>query len=311
MKPFPAGLDTLLATGVYVYCDLYDFTLWDATHLRYTTADTNVLYSGSTYTSRGPFFDTVSSKSKAHWKAGLDLDSWIVQVVPAPVDPITGASFPAQIYNQPWLAAVRAGALRGAVVDIHRLYFAAWPQPWTSPLNAANGYVLVDIFAGRVAEIDVTRSDATITINSFVEILSRPMPRNLYQAPCRWTLFDTGCAITDASFKATGTVVALLSQSAITASGITALGTTDGYYALGRLVWLTGGNVGFPLAIRNYQVTGGTLEFIRPAPFTIAVGDTFTAIAGCDKTLATCIAKFNNKVSFGGFPFVPQAETGV
>src|ERR1043166_5313348 len=120
MKPFPAGLDTLLATKIYVFADLYSFALSDGvTTLRYTTADTDVDYSGNTYTSRGPFFDQISSKSRGHWKAGLDLDTWAVEIVPAPADPITGATFPAKILGQPWLSAARAGALQGAAVPAH------------------------------------------------------------------------------------------------------------------------------------------------------------------------------------------------
>jgi uncharacterized phage protein (TIGR02218 family) len=185
------------------------------------------------------------------------------------------------------------------------------PQPWTSPLNAANGFVLTDIFAGRVAEIDVTRTEATITINSFVELLSRPMPRNLYQAPCRWTLFDAGCAIADTSFKTNGIVGKVLSQSAILSSALVA---TENYYALGRLVWTSGPNVGFPLGVRASQqsiVGSVVVAFIRPAPFTIVAGNAFTIYAGCDKSLSTCTTKFSNAINFGGYPFIPQAETGV
>lgn len=130
MKTFPAGLDTLLATGSYVFCDLYDFTLMDGSHLYYTTADTDVLYNGNVYTSKGPFFDQISSQSRAHWKAGLDLDTWQITIAPAVADPVTGVNYPAKIFNQPWLTAVRAGALDGATVDIHRAYWPAWPT-WT------------------------------------------------------------------------------------------------------------------------------------------------------------------------------------
>ena len=39
--------------------------------------------------------------------------------------------------------------------------------------------------------------------------------------------------------------------------------------------------------------------------FDIAPGDTFTVTAGCDKSLDTCIARFNNVANFRGFPFIP------
>jgi uncharacterized phage protein (TIGR02218 family) len=37
----------------------------------------------------------------------------------------------------------------------------------------------------------------------------------------------------------------------------------------------------------------------------IAVGDTFTVTAGCDKRFATCVQKFDNAVNFRGFPHIP------
>ena len=34
-------------------------------------------------------------------------------------------------------------------------------------------------------------------------------------------------------------------------------------------------------------------------------GQTFTVTAGCDKTVATCSAKFSNAINFRGFPHMP------
>ena len=37
----------------------------------------------------------------------------------------------------------------------------------------------------------------------------------------------------------------------------------------------------------------------------IAMGDTFSVIAGCDKTWKTCRERFGNGENFRGFPFMP------
>jgi uncharacterized phage protein (TIGR02218 family) len=37
----------------------------------------------------------------------------------------------------------------------------------------------------------------------------------------------------------------------------------------------------------------------------MAVGDIFSVEAGCDKTFATCKAKFSNALNFRGFPHLP------
>jgi uncharacterized phage protein (TIGR02218 family) len=309
VKPFPAGLDTLLATKVYVFADLYQFALSDgATFLRYTTADTDVLYAGNVYTSKGPFFDNIQSNSRGHWKVGLDLDTFQVTVMPAAADPITGASYPARIYGQPWIAAARAGALDGATVDVHRAYWASWPtRPLPAPGQLVPTFVLVDYFAGRVAAVDLTRTEAVVSINSHMELLQRSMPRNVYQSACRWTLFDAGCALTRATFAVNGAVVAVTTNGNFT----TNLAQAQDYFTLGMLTWTSGANVGFSRAIRQYTGTGGRIMLLAPMPFTVAPGDAFTAYPGCDKQLSTCINKFNNKVNFGGQPFIPSPETAV
>lgn len=309
MKPFPTGLDTLLATKLYVFADLYQFALSDgATILRYTNADTDVLYGGNVYTSKGPFFDGIKSKGRGHWKAGLDVDTWQVEVAPAPADPITGATYPAKIYGQPWLAAARAGALDGATVDIHRAYWAAWPlRPLAAPGQLVPTYVLVDLFAGRVAALDLTRTEAIVSINSHMEMLNRVAPRNVYQAACRWTLFDTGCALARAGFAVAGTVGVVTSNGTFN----TNLAQVADYFSLGMLTWTSGLNVGFSRAIRRYTgVLGGT-TLLAPMPFTVVAGDAFTAYPGCDKQLTTCTTKFANAANFGGQPYIPSPETAV
>lgn len=307
MKTFPAGLDTLLATGSYVFADLYEFTLTDGTILRYTTCDTDMKVSGVIYTSKGPFFDQISSQARGHWKRGLDLDSWMVTVMPAAVDPYTGASFPAKIRGQPWLAAVRGGALNGAIVSVHRGYLAAWPSPWSSPITPT--YVLSNLFVGRVAAVDTDRTKAIITINSYVEMFSRTMPRAISQAGCRHTLFDSGCAIGEGPFQSTGNVTVLSTL----AQFFTNLPHAAGYFSLGRLTFLNGNNTGFSRGVRNYFGPGssGFIQLIAPFPFAIVVGDLFIVRAGCDKTFETCRDKFGNAANFGGQRFIPVPETAL
>jgi uncharacterized phage protein (TIGR02218 family) len=43
-------------------------------------------------------------------------------------------------------------------------------------------------------------------------------------------------------------------------------------------------------------------------PEPIAVGDTFTVTAGCDKRFATCRDRFDNVLNFRGYPHIPGNE---
>lgn len=313
MKSAPSGLVGLLAGGAFVFCDLYVFTLVTGEVLRYTTADVDVVYGGHTYSS-ALFFDQSGNKAVGHWKTGLDVDTWTVYVMPVEVDPVTGAAFPVTIGSVGWLAAVAGGALDGATVDIHRAYWPAWPQPWTSPLPAysdgSGTYVIVDYFAGRVAGCDLMRNQAVITVNSWLDQFQLSMPRNTWQSSCRHTLFDAGCTLNATSFVGSGIVTTVSNQATFQ----TNLSQAAGYFSLGRLVWSSGLNAGFARTVRYYYGGGsalGGILLIAPMPFTIQGGDAFTIYPGCDKTLATCTGTFNNAVNFGGQDLIPPPETAI
>jgi hypothetical protein len=309
MKTAPSGLVTLLGTGQFVFADLYQFTLITGQVLRYTTADVDIVYSGNTYSS-ALFFDQSGNKAVGHWKTGLDVDTWQVYVMPVEFDPVTLAQFPIKIGNTPWLAAVAAGALTGAQVDIHRAYWSSWPQPWVSPLAAfsdgSGTYVIVDYFAGRTAAIDIMRNQAVISVNSWLDQFKLMMPRNLWQDACRWTLFDAGCTLSQGAFAFSGTAQPGSTQSQIVTVG---LGQPSGYFALGQVTMTSGLNSGFRRTVKAFD--GTTMQLIAPFPFALATGDAFTAYPGCDKSLATCTNKFANAVNFGGEDLIPNPETAV
>jgi hypothetical protein len=310
MKAWAAGLITLLGTRSFVFCDLYTFTLQDGTVLRYTTAQLDILYAGNTYSARWVNIDQPGAKALAHWKIGLDTDTWVVYMMPDPVDPVTGAAYPATIYGQPWLAAVQSGALDGAQVQVDRAYWASWPAPaptWTPT------FVGDRVFVGEVASIDVMRRQAQITINTHMQKLDRLMPQNVYQASCRHTLFDSGCTLSQAAFARPGNTVIQVTPAwfNVTLGGaIPGSGTAQ----LGALLWNTGANAGLRMGLVNYSSLGGGQARIypkQPTAFPITIGDTLTLYPGCDKQFTTCGA-FGNQVNYGGTGMtVPAPEVAV
>ena len=164
---------------------------------------------------------------------------------------------------------------------------------------------LVNIFTGRVVEIDCGRSLATFNINSHLELLSQQMPRNLFQAGCLNTLYDGACTLNRASFAVNGTV------TSATASSVTAsLSQANDYFTLGTVTFTSGQNDGFTRTVKGFT-SGGTFTMLVPLPFVPAGGDTFTIYPGCDKKQATCSTKFSNLANFRGQPYIPQPETGV
>lgn len=291
--------------GAYL-CDLYTFALVGSLNggnpLTYTTADVDVTVpyaSPVTYSSRQVYFDQLSNKAYGHWKIGLDVDTWQVIAAPSPQ---------ALIGGQSWLSALRAGVLDGAIVSVDRAVFdnrggSIGFSRSISPLGVVN------IFTGRVAEVDLGRSNAVISVNSHLELLGVSMPRNLYQASCRWTLFGAGCTLSAANFAVSGTIAANAAAGVNPISATVSAPGGSGTYAMGRLVMTSGGCAGFSRSIRAWTPgSPASLQVMAPFPFALAAGDTFTAYPGCDKQENTCLA-FNNLPHFGGMPFIPAPET--
>ena len=313
VETFSGALKALLATRSFVFADLYTFTTVNGGPvLRYAAADLDIAWGGNTWVHGGPAFDqgqSGGSRPTGHWKVGLDVDSWTVIVAPRLTDPITGAATPDLIAGQPWLQALRGGALDGATVTVDRAYLAAWPTGTNMFSTPATPVGVINIFTGRVAGVDVSRTQVGITLNSHLELLGTSMPRNVFQAPCSHTLFNTGCTLSAASYAVTGSVAAGTTPSVIKANISAPPGS--GTYALGRIVFTSGANATFQRSIRAYLAgLPAQLSLVAPFSFPVAIGDAFTAYPGCDKQQSTC-AMFGNKANFRGQPFIPVPELSI
>jgi len=88
-----------------------------------------------------------------------------------------------------------------------------------------------------------------------------------------------------------------------TGGGIVTLLPASEYYQNGLVTWLTGLNTGLKMEVKRYAI--GSLELFEAMPYTVAMGDTYTVSAGCDKQLSTCRDRFANVINFRGEPHLP------
>lgn len=288
--------------------DLYTVTLFNGQVLRFTSADFDIAALGATYSSGGVRVDKDQSKTQAHWKVGLDVDTWTVVFMPRPFDPMTGTAFPDLVGSVPFIQAAHSGFFDNADFQVDRAYFTSVPT-WPMPPAGAVPLGTKTIFAGKVAAVDVTDVVTVFTVNDYRDLFSISMPRHFYQGQCRHVLFDAGCNASGnmlrSSFAQNWTVQPGSAQNNIIATGIPLPGGSN-TYALGTIVMTSGQNSGFQRTIANWD--GTNMKLVAPFPFALNVGDTFSAAAGCDLTLATC-QLFNNILQFGGTPYVPAPET--
>lgn len=286
MKSATAQTLAILASGQWYKAELYDIVLANsAGTLRWTSYDLPLTVGGNLYSP-----DVIIRRGNVRQERGIKVQTMELTVLPqldAPT-PVTvsGLSLP---------AALRRGVFDGAVVTMYKVFMS-------SPTDTSAG--AVQWFSGRVNEVSPGRWSSRMTIQSHLELLNIPMPRNVIQTGCLHSLFDTGCGLSKASFTSTATCTGSSSTTTFTYSG---LAQATGYFDLGVITFTSGVNNGVSRTVKSYA--SGTIVVINPFPSAPANGDTFSIVPGCDKLQATCSSKFSNIARFKGFPYVPVPET--
>ena len=277
----PGKKATLEVASQICMADLITITTLSGVVLHQTLADVDLYLDGICYDS-----NLKMTRDKTRLIAGVEVDTLSVTIFPEPTNYLGGI---------PLSQAVRAGILDGAEFKLERAFFV---PDWSTFLFK------VIRFSGKVADIeDFTRSEIPLTVNSDIQILNVQMPRDVYQPGCRRVLYGPGCDVIKNSFATAATISAGSTSNVL----IGALSGPERTFTLGTVTMTSGENAGLSRTVKYYA--SGTFYLVLPFPKVPAAGDTFTAFAGCDRTLATCGSVFSNSAKFSGEPFVPAAET--
>lgn len=93
-------------------------------------------------------------------------------------------------------------------------------------------------------------------------------------------------------------------------SGLASPLTADaGYFGYGLCTITSGANAGISREVKSSAPGQWTLQ--DRFPFDLVGNETYSMIAGDDKTFTTCRVKFANQLNFGGFPFVPGQDSAL
>lgn len=198
-----------------------------------------------------------------------------------------------QVQGVPLAQFARLGGFDGGIVAIEKFFSASWTSAACGSLN---------IFRGRVADVDVTGTEVKMTVNSDLELLNIKMPRNIYMASCIHTLYGPGCGLSAAAFTVTGNVTANSTTGQVNCN----LAQAAGFFDLGTIAFTTGDNAGQIRTIKTH--TTGVIVPTYPFEFAPDAGDLFEAKPGCDKTYGTCGTKFANTANNRSFEFIPAPE---
>jgi uncharacterized phage protein (TIGR02218 family) len=185
-----------------------------------------------------------------------------------------------------------AGKYDGAQVQV-------WEASWSGAFPAR---ILAEGLAGG-AEFGTNEFKLEM-VTASERLQQRPILQPVMPT-CRFKLGDARCGVDLEALRVNGTVSGILTTNLFTGSQLRVFDDSgrsevDTYFALGGVTWVTGDNAGVTSQVKSFDGERFVLE--QPLQYPIQVGDTYTAVPGCDRVFATCDDKFSNAIGFGGFP---------
>jgi uncharacterized phage protein (TIGR02218 family) len=149
----------------------------------------------------------------------------------------------------------------------------------------------------RIGKIELVDGRFLAELESPLRLLDRPVGRYLRRR-CDAELGDGRCgmSLAAAEFSGAGTVLETVAPNSFRVEGLHVF--EAGWFSHGRL---TSSGRTFPVS--DHRRAAGETIIVSEAD--MADGATFSIVAGCDKSFATCKAKFGNALNFRGFPHLP------
>jgi len=278
MKTISPDLQTAIENGKIAY--IISITTKGGDNIRYTNHDRPLTVNGNLY-KPGAGLTRVKLTAKGNQEVS------------------------SQEFESAWTVDIdEVSALNGLYDDAQVTF--SWVS-WDHPEHGA-----LEIFKGNLGLLSWTSDGFQAEIHNAIRKLQNPVA-TYYTPFCRHNFGDTtdtnkaipgGCNVNLVSYTFNGTVSGLLTSRRKFIFTGTAAAKANAYFSFGVVTWLTGANTGRKSDVKIHTVDtyGSQVEFYIPTIFEIAPTDTFTIVAGCDKSRATCKTNFNNVVNFGAFP---------
>ncbi|WP_300516683.1 DUF2163 domain-containing protein [Aliiroseovarius sp.] len=273
-----AEFEAHLASGLTSVARCFRLERRDGTVHGFTDHDVDLTFGGTRYKA-----DTGLTARALQQTTGLSIDN----------TEALGALSDASVSE----ADIRAGRYDGARVE-------AWLVNW----NDTDQRLMQ--FRGTIGEVTRGAGGFQAELQGLTEALNQPQGR-AYQAPCSAVLGDGRCGF---DFDAVPGYQAEVAVEVVKAGVIFRFaelsGFTDRWFEKGRFEVLTGPAAGLVGVVKNDRLSsdGREIELWEALRAPVSTGDMLRIQAGCDKRFETCRLKFDNAVSFRGFPHIPGED---
>lgn len=278
MKTVSTALNNILTGQTnLLMADLWTITLKNGTVLRYTNADTNIIYDGNTFICH----DVLCKGAGVNWNVGLESDEDEIEMYP------NQGSSPSMIGAIPFKSAIHFGLFDRALVRRERAFMTTWGD--TTP-----GTVI--LFIGEITDADASRNTAVLRCKDLRYLLNTNMPSRQYQPTCSYVFGDSRCQVNRSLLTKNSAVNVGSSGSVINCD----LSDVAGYFNNGVLTFTNGLNEGLRRSVKYWNA--GQAQLVSPFPNTPQVGDTFSIVPGCSKNLAGSTQAFAAAALSGSTP---------
>jgi uncharacterized phage protein (TIGR02218 family) len=195
-----------------------------------------------------------------------------------------------------------AGALSGAAIAERDLLSGRWDgaRVVVRAIDWSDGSVVAELGEGRIGAVELRDGTFTAELAGIAASLDRPVSEST-SPECRAELGDRRCRVAMAGRRRFARALSI-DDAVLTVDADEPLANA---YGGGLLRWFGGDNAGLESAIAHSD--GATLTLRAPPRFA-PDGALIELIEGCDKSLATCAARFANAVNFRGEPYLPGID---
>jgi len=256
-------------------CELFEFTLRNSNTYYYCTHDEDLDWGSPSKR----YYSAPIQRTVIDSNMNLEVDRASIKL-----SGITGQLF--DIVNKP--------ILDGVYVVIKR---ALWAEGTGMEFT---------VFAGT-GNVSFDRNEIDLPITSILNTLNIGCPRNIFQQPCNYSLFDTGCTLNQTDYKSSSTASSdSVNEYTIIDAAFTVPVGDPNKYSLGE-VHITSGNNTEERRMIIFAVDG-LITLAVPLSYKMEAGDTYDYYPGCDGTPEICRDRFSNEENFYGFVYLPAAE---
>lgn len=272
MKSISNELATHLAQETTTLAQCWKIIRRDSTVLGFTSHDADIVYDGVTYLAASGFTPSAVESQSSLAVDNLDIEGVLDS------EAITEGD-------------ILAGRYDFAEVETFLINYADTSQG------------VLQLRRGWLGEVQLNKQHFMAEVRGLTQKLSQHIGE-LYSPVCRAQLGDARCGVALSGYTVTGTVTAVSSAGKFTDSSRSeAAATFDG----GVLTFTSGDNSGLSREVK-FHAAGGVFTLALPFPYAVQTGDAYSLTPGCDKTLTTCIDRYNNAVNFRGEPHVPGID---